>query len=156
MADLGSLEDIRLGGAAHGVVEAVGEETGFQGVHAEYGVLGEGDAFDGEAFLGVDGLVGSDGIGDEGGDLGSILNADDGEGVGIESVLASVLGGSGLAFGSLWPGGTAGIGAVGGDALGGGRHTAQGLAWRLRAETGAGCKQLGVKGRFFENVVNGF
>jgi hypothetical protein len=47
LADLGSLEDVRLLGAAHGLVEAVGEEAGFEGVHAEHRVLGEGDAFDG-------------------------------------------------------------------------------------------------------------
>ena len=88
--------------------------------------------------LGVDGLVGADGIGDEGGDVGGVLDADDGEGFGIEVVLAGVLGGSGLAFGGLGPGGTAGIGAVGSDALGGSRHTAQGLAWRLRDATGLG------------------
>jgi len=38
---------------APGGFQAVGEEAGFEGVHAEQGVLGEGDAFDGEAFLGV-------------------------------------------------------------------------------------------------------
>ncbi len=91
-------------------------------------MLGEGNAFDGEAFLGVDGLVGGDGIGDEGGDVSGVLDADDGEGFGIEGVLAGVLGGAGFALGSLGPGGTAGIDAVGSEALGGSRHTAQGLA----------------------------
>ena len=67
LADLGSLEDVRLRWAAHGVVEAVGEEAGFEGIHAEHGMLGEGNAFDGEAFLGVDGLVGGDGVGDQAG-----------------------------------------------------------------------------------------
>jgi hypothetical protein len=128
LADLGSLEDVRLLGSAHGLVEAVGEEAGFERVHAEHGVLGEGDALDGETFLGIDGLVGGDSVGDESGDLGSILHADDGEGVGVEAVLAGVLGGSCLAFGSLGPGGMAGVGAVGCDALLGSRHTAQGLA----------------------------
>jgi hypothetical protein len=150
-ADLGSLEDVRVRWAAHSVVEAVGEEAGFEGVHAEHGVLGEGDALDGEAFLGVNGLVGGDGVGDEGGNLGGVLDADDGEGVGIEGGLAGVLGGAGFAFGGLGPGGTAGIGTVGGDALGGSRHTAQGLAWRLGAGMGVGCKGLGGKGRLFED-----
>jgi hypothetical protein len=115
--------------------------------------LGEGDALDGEALLGVDGLVGGDGVSDKGGDVGGVLDADDGEGFGIEGVLAGVLGGSGLAFGGLGPGGAAGICTVGGDAFEGSRHTAQGLAWRLRDATGLGPKRLGVKGRFFEIVV---
>ena len=90
------------GGAFHGCVEAVGEEAGFEGVHAEHGVLGEGDAFDGGAFLGVDGLVGGDGVGDEAGDSGAVLDADDGEGVGVEGELAGILGGAGFAFGGSW------------------------------------------------------
>ncbi len=64
VADLAAFEDLGIVGADHGGFQAVGEEAGFEGVHAEQGVLGEGDALDGEAFLGVDGLVGGDGIGD--------------------------------------------------------------------------------------------
>jgi hypothetical protein len=138
IADLAAFEDVGIVGADHGSFQAVGEEAGFEGVHAEQGVLGEGDAFDGEALLGVDGLVGGDGIGDEGGYVGGILDADDGEAVGIEGVLAGVLGGAGFAFGGLGPGGTAGIGTVRGEAFGGSRHTAQGLAWRLGAGAGVG------------------
>jgi len=138
VADLALFEDIGLGWAEHGLFEAGGEEAGFECVHAEQGVLGEGDALDGEAFLGVDGLVGGDGIGDEGGDVGGILDADDGEGVGIKGELAGVLGGAGFAFGGLGPGGTAGIGTIRGDALGGSRHTAEGLAWRLGDWGGCG------------------
>ena len=156
IADLAAFEDLGIVGADHGGFQAVGEEAGFEDVHAEHGVLGEGDALNGEAFLGVDWLVGGDGVGDEGGDVGGVLDADDGEGFGIEGVLAGVLGGSGLAFGGLGPGGAAGICTVGGDAFEGSRHTAQGLAWRLRDATGLGPKRLGVKGRFFEIVVNGF
>jgi len=145
LADLGSLEDVRLLGAAHGLVEAVGEEAGFEGVHAEHGVLGEGDALDGEAFLGVDGLVGGDGVGGEGGDSGSILHADDGEGVGIEAVLAGVLGGAGLAFGGLRPGGTAGVGAVGGDSLGGVCHRSR-SSMAVGGWGGVGMQEVGDKG----------
>ena len=53
IADLAAFEDLGIGGADHGGFQAVGEEAGFEGVHAEHGVLGEGDAFDGEAFMGV-------------------------------------------------------------------------------------------------------
>jgi hypothetical protein len=53
VADLALFEDIGLGGAEHGLFEAGGEEAGFEGVHAEQGVSGEGDALDGEAFTGV-------------------------------------------------------------------------------------------------------
>ena len=154
VADLAAFEDVGIVGADHGGFQAVGEEAGFEGVHAEKGVLGEGDAFDGEAFLGVDRLVGRDGVGDEGGDVGGVLNADDGEGFGIEGVLAGVLGGAGFAFGGLGPGGTAGIGAVGSDAFEGSRHTAQGLAWRLRDAMGLGCKRLGMKGRFLKDCCD--
>jgi hypothetical protein len=136
------------------LVQAVGEQTGFEGVHAEQGVLGESDALDGESFLGVNGLVGGDGVGDEGGDVGPVLDADDGEGVGIEGVFARVLGGAGLAFRSIGPGGTAGVGSVRGDTLGGSRHTAEGLAWRLGAGAGVGGKWLGIKGRLFKDCCD--
>ena len=53
----------------------------------------ERDAFDG-AFLGIGGLI-----------------SGDGEGVRVEGVLAGILGGADFAFG----GGTAGVGAVGGE-----------------------------------------
>src|ERR1039458_9002968 len=44
VGELGSIEDEWAGGASRGSVEAVGEEAGFEGVHAGHGVLGEGDA----------------------------------------------------------------------------------------------------------------
>ncbi|MBV9508083.1 MAG: hypothetical protein JO323_24080, partial [Acidobacteriia bacterium] len=49
----------------HGVVEAGAEETGFEARGAEHGLLRESHALDGELFLGVDGLVDGDEIGDE-------------------------------------------------------------------------------------------
>ena len=79
IADLTSFEDVGLGAAEHGLFETGGEEAGFEGVHAEQGVLGEGNAFHGEAFL------------------------DDREGVGIKAVLAGVLGSAGFALGGLGP-----------------------------------------------------
>ena len=53
IADLAAFEDLGIGWADHGGFQAVGEEAGFEGVHAEHGVLGEGDALHGEALLGV-------------------------------------------------------------------------------------------------------
>jgi hypothetical protein len=84
---------------------------------AEEGLLGEGDALDGEEFLGVDGLVDGDGVFAEAGDLVEFLEADDGEGGGGESVLAGVLGGAGFAFGGAGSSGLGGVGAVGGESL---------------------------------------
>jgi hypothetical protein len=47
------------------VVDKGSEEAGFEGGAAEQGELGEGDAFDGEELLGVDGLVEVEEIGFE-------------------------------------------------------------------------------------------
>ena len=110
LAELGALENFGVFGREHSDVEAVGEEAGLDGGETVHGVLGDGDAFDGEALLGVDGLVGSDGVGDEGGDAGAVLNAVDGEGVGVEGALAGILGGAGLTFFGTGSGGTAGVG----------------------------------------------
>jgi len=67
-------------GAVEGLVEAGGEETGFEAGAAEDGVLGEGDAFEGEELLGVDGLVEGDEVIPEAGDFLEVFEADDGEG----------------------------------------------------------------------------
>ena len=83
-----------LGGAEHGWFEAGGEEAGFEGVHAEQGVLSEDDALDGEAFL------------------------DDSEGVGTKAVLAGVLGSAGFAFGRLGPAGTRALARLAATRLG--------------------------------------
>jgi hypothetical protein len=112
--EFGAIEDEWVGGAGHGLVEAVGEEAGFEDGHAAHGVFGEGDAFDGVALLGIDGLIGGGPrehpVGDEGRDGGAVLDADDGEGVGVERVLADVLGRAGFAFGGFRSGGFAGVG----------------------------------------------
>jgi hypothetical protein len=100
-------------------IEAVGEEAAFEGGYAEKGVLGQGDALDGEEFLGVDGPVEGDEVVPEVGDGVGIFDADDGEVAGCEAVLAGVLGGAGFAFRGARAGGTGGIGLIGGDALGG-------------------------------------
>ena len=52
-----------------GLVEAGGEETGFEAGAAEDGLLGDGGAFEGEDLLGVDGLVEGDEVVAEMGDF---------------------------------------------------------------------------------------
>ena len=102
-----------------GLVEAGGEETGFEAGAAEDGLLSEGGAFEGEELLGVDGLVGGDEVVAETADFLNVLDADDGEGRTGEHVFAGVLGASGLALGGAWSGGFGGVGAIGGEAFGG-------------------------------------
>ena len=85
-------------GGVEGLVEAGGEEAGLEARGAENGLLGEGDALDGEEFLGVDGLVDVNEVGSEVLDLVEVFEADDGEGGGSEAVLARILRGAGLAL----------------------------------------------------------
>ena len=105
------------------------------------------------SFLGIDGLIGGDGAGDEGGDLSSILDADDGERVGVERGLPGILGGAGFAFGGARTGGFAGIGLVGGDAIGGGCHRSS-CSMAEAGWSAGGCKRLGIKVRFIEILAN--
>ena len=102
----------------HGLVEADGEEAGVEAFGAEQGMLGEGDAFDGEGFLGVDGPVDGDGVGEEVGDVVDFLEADDGECGGVEDVLACVLGGAGLALGGAGSGGAGALARLAASCLG--------------------------------------
>jgi hypothetical protein len=99
----------------HGSVEGGGEEAGFEARHADEVVLGEGDAFDGEEFLGVGGGVGGDGIGAEVVDGVAVFDFDDGEVGAGEGVLAGILRCSGLAGGGAGACGLGGVGAVGGE-----------------------------------------
>jgi hypothetical protein len=50
LGELGMTEAVRVHGS---LLEGVGEEAGLQGVETADGVLGEGDAFDGVALMGV-------------------------------------------------------------------------------------------------------
>src|SRR5450759_905793 len=52
--------DQGLAAAGEGLIEAGGEHAVFEAGGAEEGLLGGGDALDGEEFLGVDGLVAGD------------------------------------------------------------------------------------------------
>jgi hypothetical protein len=88
-----------------GLVEAGGEEAGFEAGGAEDGLLGEGHAFEGEEFLGVDGVIGCDEVFAEVGDLIEVFEADYGESSGGEAVFAGVLGRAVFSFRSAWAGG---------------------------------------------------
>ncbi len=103
--------------AIEGLVEARGEESGFESGGAQQGLLGEGHALDGEKLLGIDGLVDGDEVLPEAGDGVDFFEPDDGEVSGGEAVLAGVLGGDGLASGRARSGGAGSVGAVGGEAL---------------------------------------
>jgi hypothetical protein len=107
--------DEEAAGGVEGFVEATGEETALEVGDAEHGLLGQGDALDGEQLLGVDGPVDGDEIGAEVGDLLEVFEADDGEVRGGEAMLAGVLGGAGLAFGGAGAGGMGRVGAVRGE-----------------------------------------
>jgi hypothetical protein len=101
-------------GDVEGLIEAVGEEAGFEAGGAADGLLGDGHALDGEGLLGVGGLVDGDEVGAEMGDLVEVFEADDVEAGGREAVAAGVLGGLGFALGGAGAGGMGGVGAVGG------------------------------------------
>jgi hypothetical protein len=90
-----------------GLVEAGGEEAGFEAGGAEDGLLGEGHAFEGEEFLGVDGVIGCD----------EVFEADDGEAGGGEAVFTGILGRAGLAFRGAGAGGIGSVGAIGDELL---------------------------------------
>jgi len=103
-----------------GLIEADCHHAGVEAFGAQESLLGEGDALDGEGLLGIDGLIGCDGVGAEAVDLLDVLEADDWKGGGVENVLAGIPGGSGLALGGAGSGGAFGIAPVGGDVGGGG------------------------------------
>ena len=111
--------DDGLARGVQGLVEAGGEQAGFQAGGAEQGLLRQGNAFEGEPFLGVDGAVEVGQVGLEVGDGLEVFQADDGEVGGGESVAVSVLGGAGLALGGAGAGGAGCIGAIGGQPAGG-------------------------------------
>jgi hypothetical protein len=121
-------QDHGVSGGVEGLVEAGGEEAGFEAHGAEESLLREGNALDGEEFLGVDGLVDSQEVVLEMGDLMEIFEADDGEGGGREAVFAGILGGAGLAQWGAGPGGFGGVGAIGGELFLG-----DGLLWARHA-----------------------
>ena len=109
--------DDGIAAAVEGLVEAGGEEAGLEAGSADESLLSEGDALQGEEFLGVDGLVESGEVGGEMGDLIQIFEADDCKGGGGEAVRAGIAGGAGLAFRGARAGGVGGVGPIGGALL---------------------------------------
>ncbi|HXB66617.1 MAG TPA: hypothetical protein VNY05_00115 [Candidatus Acidoferrales bacterium] len=98
-----------------GLVETGGEEAGLQAGGAEHGWPGEGDALDGEEFLGVDGLVDGHGEVAEVGDFADILAANDGECGGGEAVFAGIQRGACLPSGERGPVEPAALVRLGGE-----------------------------------------
>ncbi len=120
-----------IGGEAiggDGFIHGGGVEAGFEGGAAEERLLGEGDALDGEQLLGVNGLVGGDGVGAEIFEGIELFEADDGELGGGEAVLTGILRRSRFALRCAGTGGVCGVGAISGqtlfgDGFGGFQHT---------------------------------
>jgi hypothetical protein len=150
MGDLGTVEDVWVLMASHGRVEAVGEESGLESIETEHGVLREGDPFDGGAFLGVDGLVGGNGVGDEGGDADAVFDADDGERLGVEGRLAGVLEARTLPSVVRDPLDLPALARLAATRLGGGWH-GWGSFMRVGGRSGWMGKRLRGKGMFLGN-----
>jgi hypothetical protein len=135
-----------------------GGEAGVEGDIAIKGLLGEGNSFDGDLLLMVDGLVGGDGFGLEDGELVEVVEADGAEFGRSEPVLAGVLRGAGFALRGARSSGASGVGgprghpgdqALFGDGCGLGIRR-----WNSTRSSGWGPggegKRLRIKGRFLE------
>jgi lipid-binding SYLF domain-containing protein len=72
---LGDRDELAEGVQA--IVEAGGEEAGFEAGGTQDGLLGYGDALEGEEFLGIYGLVDGDQVGFEIRDLVEVFESDD-------------------------------------------------------------------------------
>jgi hypothetical protein len=96
------------------LVEASGEEAGFEAGGADEGHLAESDPFDGPEFLGVGGVVEVEEVLAEFNDFVEVFQMGDGEVGAAEAVLAGILGGLGLAGGGAGAGGFLSVDAVGG------------------------------------------
>jgi hypothetical protein len=113
-----------VAGGVEGFTEAGDEEAGLETRGAKECLLGERDAFNGEEFLGVNGLVDGEEVGAEMVDFVELFEADDGKGGGRESVAAGVACGAGFAFRGARAGGPGSVGAIGRELLFG-----DGSAW---------------------------
>jgi hypothetical protein len=152
VAIAGELRGHQVHGFAFGVeglVEAGGEEAGFEAGGADEGQLAAGDALDGEEFLGVDGAVEIQGVLAELVDFVEVFEADDGEGVAGEAVFAGVEGGFHLTGGGTGAGGFLSVDAVGGVLFVGG-HV--GAAFQFRGSTADGGKRRVETGSGLESV----
>jgi hypothetical protein len=112
-------QEERFSGGVQGLVEAGGEEAGFETGGAQKRLLGEGDALHGEEFLGIDRLVHGHQVRLETADFLKVFQPDHGEGRRRKAVLAGVLGGARLAAGSAGSGGAGGVGSIGSELFGG-------------------------------------
>jgi hypothetical protein len=83
-------------------IQADGEESGFEASGPEQGLLAKDHAFEGEQFLGVDGLVDVDEVGFQIGDGLEVSQANDAEVGGGEAVAARAFGRSGRRWRD-WP-----------------------------------------------------
>jgi hypothetical protein len=99
------------------LVEASGEEAGFEAGGADEGHLVEGDAFDGPELLGVGGVVEVEEVVAEVDDFVEVFQMGDGEVGAAEAVFAGILSGLGLAGGGAGSGGFLCVAAVGGGLL---------------------------------------
>src|ERR1019366_4841033 len=116
-----------------------GEEAGLDAGGADDGNLAGGDAFDGEEFLGVHGAVEIQGVLAELVDFVELFEADDGEGVAGEAVLAGVEGGFHLTGGGAGAGGFLSVDAVSGGLFVGGHAGLpfnSEVAWRVEGNGG--------------------
>ena len=80
--------DERSAIGVEGLVEAGGIDAAFDAGAEKERLLGEGDAFEGEEFLGIDGPVAGDEVGAQVIDGIDLLDANDGEIGAVEAVLA--------------------------------------------------------------------
>ncbi|MEI9814666.1 MAG: hypothetical protein WDO18_19390 [Acidobacteriota bacterium] len=103
-----------VGGNHERFIERGGAEAGFKARDTEQVVLGDGEAFDGELLLRVDGLIGGEEVLAQVLDGVEVFDFDDGEVGGGEDMFAGVARCSGLACGGARAGGVGGVGLVGG------------------------------------------
>src|ERR1035438_3485848 len=129
------------------LVEASGEEAGFETRGADEGQLAEGDAFDGPELLGVGGVVEVEKVVAEVDDLIGVFEMGDSEDGAGEAMFAGVLSGLGLAGGGTGAGGLLRVDAIGCDLFVGGHG-------RLPFNSGVARRARGNGGREGEVVWN--
>jgi hypothetical protein len=73
------------------LIEAGGEQAGFEARGAQHGLLAEGHLLEGEQFLGMDGVVDGNEVGAEADDFVDFFEPDDGEVGGGEAMFRGFL-----------------------------------------------------------------
>ena len=94
--EVGAEADQRPAVGGNALIEADGKQAAMQAFDAKESLLGKGDALDGEELLGVDGLVGGDGVFAKIGDLVDLFETHDGKGGGGETRAYGSFGRSGF------------------------------------------------------------